>query len=104
MNFRAAVRAGSIVEPFGKCDAEIVERNTIRINALMVGATDGDELGRKIKDLPKFILTFAQCFFGLHAFFNVEVDSDPIEQCSVTGSERLYTRHEPTVSPLRHAY
>ncbi len=94
MNFRTAVCAGTIVDPFAKRDAEIVECDTVRIDALAVWTADGDELWRKVKDLPKFLLTFAQCLLGLHAFFSVEVDADPIEHRTVVGSKRFCAGYE----------
>src|SRR5271156_5725310 len=100
MNLRTAACVETVFEPFVKRKAEIVECDAVRINALVVGAADSDELWCEVEDLPKLFLAFAQCLLGLHALFDVEIDANPIKQGSVVVPKGLCSGYEPSVSSL----
>src|ERR1700719_2297487 len=54
MNLRSTVALTPLVES----DAEIRERDSVRIQALGVGSQDADKLGHEIQNLAQFTLTF----------------------------------------------
>src|SRR5580704_2947633 len=56
MNLRSTVSLTPLVES----DAEIRERDSVRIQALGPGSQDADKLGRKIQNLAELALALAQ--------------------------------------------
>src|SRR5258705_6754422 len=56
MNLRSTVSLTPLVES----DAEIRERDSVRIQALGLGPQDADKLGREIQNLAEFTLALAQ--------------------------------------------
>src|ERR1700726_121873 len=54
MNLRSTIALTPLVES----NAEIRERDSVRIQALGVGSQDADKLGHEIQDLAQFTLTF----------------------------------------------
>src|SRR5262249_27481462 len=56
MNFRPTVPLTPLVES----DAEIRERDSVRIKALDAGSQDADKLGHEIQNLAEFTLALAQ--------------------------------------------
>src|SRR5579863_10522538 len=60
MNLRSTVSHAPLVES----DPEILERNSVRIQALGVGSQDADKLGHEIQNLAKFCFLFVNPFLG----------------------------------------
>src|SRR3984893_6562771 len=57
MNLRSTVSLTPLVES----DAEIRERDSVRIQALGLGSQDADKLGREVQHLLEFTLALPQC-------------------------------------------
>jgi len=56
---------GPLLPPRIKSQAEIVERNTVDIQALPVGAVYSDKLRSKVQNLPELRFLLADLVFGL---------------------------------------
>src|SRR5258706_9334386 len=94
MNLRSTVSLTPLVES----DAEIRERDSVRIQALGLGAQNADKLGREIQNLAEFTIALAKWLYDVFvSFFDLEVDPDPVEERTVVAPERLHATEAPAV-------
>src|SRR6266853_451509 len=102
MNLRFTVSLTPLVES----DAEIRERDSVRIQALGLGSQDADKLGREIQNLAEFTFALAQRACEDLVLRDVDAGSDePREQPAVCrwGADAPYVTNRPvrTHDPLR---
>src|ERR1700726_1372988 len=94
MNLRSAVSLAPLVES----DAEIRERDSVRIQALGVGSQDADKLGHEIQNLAKFCFLFANPFLGQLPRADVSYRPDELTtaRCALSGvSDRVDMLNPP---------
>jgi len=75
MNLRSSVALTPLVES----DAEIRERDSVRVQALGLGSHDADKLGREIQNLAEFYLLFTDSVFRPLQILDIGKDAIPFD-------------------------
>src|SRR6266436_1537300 len=103
MNLRFTVSLTPLVES----DAEIRERDSVRIQALGLGSQDADKLGREIQNLAEFTFALAQRACEDLVLRDVDAGSDePREQPAVCrwGADAPYVTNRPVRTHEPHVF
>ena len=94
------IQSGAFSFPFINIDTEVVERHPIGVKRLSIRPKDTNVLRCEVEDLPELHFLFLELLLCLLAFFDVEVDADPIQERAVLRSQRLGPTEEPPVLAL----
>src|SRR5580693_5063436 len=77
------LRSTVSLTPLVKTDAEIRERDSVRIQALGLGSQDADKLGHEIQDLSELLLALTQRSGEFLSFRHVDACPHETMECPV---------------------